>query len=99
MPSLSYGVLISLRRQSHLSRKTLHSGKSAWKHSAVLLVVHPYTMATMMENGQLLNYIGGKWKRSRANEFLDDGRNTPIPNYEHAIGKEGIITQVVELIF
>jgi hypothetical protein len=28
-----------------------------------------------------------------------DGRNTSIPNYEHAIGKEGIIIQVVELIF
>ena len=25
----------------------------------------------MIENGQLLNYIGGKWKRSRASEFLD----------------------------
>src|SRR6266700_1520920 len=26
---------------------------------------------TMIENGQLLNYIGGKWQRSRASEFLD----------------------------
>src|SRR5437899_6443227 len=26
---------------------------------------------TMIENGQLLNYIRGKWKRSRASEFLD----------------------------
>ncbi len=25
----------------------------------------------MIENGQLLNYIGGKWQRSRASEFLD----------------------------
>src|SRR5579859_64428 len=25
----------------------------------------------MIENGQLLNYIGGKWQRSRATEFLD----------------------------
>jgi hypothetical protein len=25
----------------------------------------------MIENGQLLNYIGGKWKRSCASEFLD----------------------------
>lgn len=24
----------------------------------------------MLENGQLLNYIGGKWRRSRASEFL-----------------------------
>src|SRR5438093_337983 len=28
----------------------------------------------MIQDGQLLNYIGGKWKRSRASEFLD-GRN------------------------
>ncbi len=26
---------------------------------------------TMIENGQLLNYIGGKWQRSRVSEFLD----------------------------
>src|SRR6266571_3255937 len=26
---------------------------------------------TMIENGQLLNYIGGKWKRSRASEYQD----------------------------
>src|SRR6266446_5288861 len=26
---------------------------------------------TMIENGQLLNYIGGKWQRSRTSEFLD----------------------------
>src|SRR5207253_5488678 len=25
----------------------------------------------MIQDGQLLNYIGGKWKRSRASEFLD----------------------------
>ena len=25
----------------------------------------------MIENGQLLNYIGGTWQRSRASEFLD----------------------------
>jgi malonate-semialdehyde dehydrogenase (acetylating) / methylmalonate-semialdehyde dehydrogenase len=25
----------------------------------------------MIENGQLLNYVGGKWQRSRASEFLD----------------------------
>lgn len=25
----------------------------------------------MIEDGKLLNYIGGQWKRSRANEFLD----------------------------
>src|SRR6266849_5595107 len=25
----------------------------------------------MIENGQLLNYIGGKWKHSSASEFLD----------------------------
>src|SRR5438093_7169377 len=26
---------------------------------------------TMIENGQLLNYIGGKWKRSRASDYYD----------------------------
>ena len=26
---------------------------------------------TMIEDGQLLNYIGGKWQRSRAAEYLD----------------------------
>src|SRR5947207_8441231 len=26
---------------------------------------------TMIENGQLLNYIGGKWQRSRASEYQD----------------------------
>jgi malonate-semialdehyde dehydrogenase (acetylating)/methylmalonate-semialdehyde dehydrogenase len=26
---------------------------------------------TMIENGQLLNYVGGQWKRSQATEFLD----------------------------
>src|SRR6266571_3777919 len=26
---------------------------------------------TMIENGQLLNYIGGKWKRSHTSEFQD----------------------------
>src|SRR5579875_4136259 len=26
---------------------------------------------TMIENGQLLNYVAGKWQRSRATEFLD----------------------------
>src|SRR5438105_3131576 len=26
---------------------------------------------TMIEDGQLLNYIGGKWKRSRASNYLD----------------------------
>src|SRR5215471_4496119 len=25
----------------------------------------------MIKDGQLLNYIGGKWKRSRASEYLD----------------------------
>jgi malonate-semialdehyde dehydrogenase (acetylating)/methylmalonate-semialdehyde dehydrogenase len=25
----------------------------------------------MIENGQLLNYLGGTWQRSRASEFLD----------------------------
>src|SRR5215470_3401981 len=25
----------------------------------------------MIHDGQLLNYIGGKWKRSRTSEFLD----------------------------
>ncbi len=26
---------------------------------------------TMIQDGQLLNYIGGKWKRSRASEYQD----------------------------
>src|SRR5258708_1758082 len=26
---------------------------------------------TMIQDGQLLNYVGGKWQRSRASEFLD----------------------------
>ena len=26
---------------------------------------------TMIQDGQLLNYIAGKWQRSRASEFLD----------------------------
>ncbi|HEV2661528.1 MAG TPA: aldehyde dehydrogenase family protein, partial [Ktedonobacteraceae bacterium] len=25
----------------------------------------------MIENGQLLNYIGGKWQQSRTSEYLD----------------------------
>ena len=25
----------------------------------------------MIQDGQLLNYVGGKWKRSRASEHLD----------------------------
>ena len=25
----------------------------------------------MIQDGQLLNYIGGKWKRSRSSEYLD----------------------------
>ena len=25
----------------------------------------------MIQDGQLLNYIGGEWRRSRASEFLD----------------------------
>jgi len=27
----------------------------------------------MIQDGQLLNYIGGTWKRSRASEYLDVG--------------------------
>lgn len=25
----------------------------------------------MIQDGQLLNYVGGKWQRSRTDEFLD----------------------------